>query len=191
MWHLTPDMWHVTHGGGGKFSKNFSYLALTVWDLWYLEDWEEKARKVPRKYSESTREVLGKYRESTQRSLEEYTSKSTWQELVLGLELQLGYSLILPVDSLQYCAKPSKCSWIHWSIVHCSPVQCNGGQWSWGCVLYTVYSIQCVRYTAVLPPLSRCLGFQRPGQGQNGKTTKLQEPVHCCLAQMSINSRKN
>ena len=22
MWHLKPDMWHMTHGGGWKFSKN-------------------------------------------------------------------------------------------------------------------------------------------------------------------------
>ena len=42
MWHVTFDMWHVTHGGGWKFSPNFSSLALTVWDLWCLEDWEEK-----------------------------------------------------------------------------------------------------------------------------------------------------
>ena len=41
-WHVTPDMWHVTHGGGWTFSDNNSYLALTVWDLWYLEDWDEK-----------------------------------------------------------------------------------------------------------------------------------------------------
>ena len=41
---MTPDMWRMTHGGGWTFSGNFSYLALTVWDLWYLEDWEEKGQ---------------------------------------------------------------------------------------------------------------------------------------------------
>ena len=35
-------MWHMTHGGGRTFSQNFSSLALTVWDLWHLEDLEEK-----------------------------------------------------------------------------------------------------------------------------------------------------
>ena len=35
-------MWHVTHGGGCTFTQNFSFLALTVWDLWCCEDWEEK-----------------------------------------------------------------------------------------------------------------------------------------------------
>ena len=58
MWHLTHDMWHVAHdtwhmtrdlwhmtqwGGGWTFSPNFSSLALTVSDLWYYEDMEEKA----------------------------------------------------------------------------------------------------------------------------------------------------
>ena len=33
----------MTHGGGWTFSQNFGYLALTFWDLRYLEDWEEKA----------------------------------------------------------------------------------------------------------------------------------------------------
>ena len=51
MWHVTHDMWHVTHDtwhmtrdmfGGWKFSQNFSSLALTVCDLWYYEDLEEK-----------------------------------------------------------------------------------------------------------------------------------------------------
>ena len=41
-------MWHMTHthdmfGGGWTFSPNFSSLALTVCDLWYYEDLEEKA----------------------------------------------------------------------------------------------------------------------------------------------------
>ena len=43
MWHVTHDMWHVTCYGGWTFSQNFSPLALMVCDLWYLEDWEEKA----------------------------------------------------------------------------------------------------------------------------------------------------
>ena len=56
VWHMTPDMWnltcdtwhvtcntgHVTHGWGWTFSQNFSFLALTVWDLWCSEDLEEK-----------------------------------------------------------------------------------------------------------------------------------------------------
>ena len=42
MWHVTRDMWHMTHLGGWTFSQNFSSLALTVCDLWYYEDMEEK-----------------------------------------------------------------------------------------------------------------------------------------------------
>ena len=42
MWHVTRDMWHVTRLGGWTFSQNFSSLALTVCDLWYYEDLEEK-----------------------------------------------------------------------------------------------------------------------------------------------------
>ena len=42
MWHVTCDMWHVTHGGGWTLPQNFSSLALTAWYLWCLEDWEEK-----------------------------------------------------------------------------------------------------------------------------------------------------
>ena len=44
MWHVTHDKWHVTHGGGWTFYQNFSSLALTVWHLWHLVDWEEKER---------------------------------------------------------------------------------------------------------------------------------------------------
>ena len=50
MWHVTRDMWHVTRDtghmtcfGGWTFYENFSSLALTVCDLWYYEDLEEKA----------------------------------------------------------------------------------------------------------------------------------------------------
>ena len=42
MWHVTRDMWHMTHLGGWTFSQNFSSLALTVCDLGYYEDLEEK-----------------------------------------------------------------------------------------------------------------------------------------------------
>ena len=46
MWHVTRDTWHGTRdtfgGGGWTFSQNFSSLALTVCDLWYYEDLEEK-----------------------------------------------------------------------------------------------------------------------------------------------------
>ena len=41
-WHVTHDMWHVTGLGGLTFSQNFSSLALTICDLWYYEDLEEK-----------------------------------------------------------------------------------------------------------------------------------------------------
>ena len=41
-WHVTCDTWHVTRLGGWTFSQNFSTLALTVCDLWYYEDLEEK-----------------------------------------------------------------------------------------------------------------------------------------------------
>ena len=47
-WHVTCDTWHVTcetwhvWGGGWTFSQNFSSPALTVCDLWYYEDLEEK-----------------------------------------------------------------------------------------------------------------------------------------------------
>ena len=43
--HVTRDTWHVTHemfGGGVNILSNFSSLALTVCDLWYYEDLEEK-----------------------------------------------------------------------------------------------------------------------------------------------------
>ena len=43
MWTVTHDMWHVTCLGGLTFSQNFRSLALTVCDLWYYEDLEEKA----------------------------------------------------------------------------------------------------------------------------------------------------
>ena len=42
MWHVTCDTWHVTCLGRWTFSQNFSSLALTVCDLWYYEDLEEK-----------------------------------------------------------------------------------------------------------------------------------------------------
>ena len=42
MWQVTRDTWHVTHLGGWTFSQNFSSLALTICDLWYYEDLEEK-----------------------------------------------------------------------------------------------------------------------------------------------------
>ena len=42
-WHMTHDMWHMTRWGGGTYSQNFSSLALTVSDLWYHEDMDEKA----------------------------------------------------------------------------------------------------------------------------------------------------
>ena len=42
-WHATCDTWHVTRLGVWTFSQNFSSLALTVCDLWYYEDLEEKA----------------------------------------------------------------------------------------------------------------------------------------------------
>ena len=43
-WQVTGDMWHMTFDmlWGWTFSKNFSSLALTVCDLWYFEDLEEK-----------------------------------------------------------------------------------------------------------------------------------------------------
>ena len=41
--HVTRDTWHLTCLGGWTFSQNFSSLALTVCDLWYYEDLEEKA----------------------------------------------------------------------------------------------------------------------------------------------------
>ena len=40
-WHVTRDMWHMTRLGGWTLSQNSS-LALTVCDLWYYEDLEEK-----------------------------------------------------------------------------------------------------------------------------------------------------
>ena len=43
MWHVTCDTWHVTRWGEWTFSQTFSCLALTVCDLWYYEDMEEKA----------------------------------------------------------------------------------------------------------------------------------------------------
>ena len=42
-WHMTCCTWHMTCCGGWIFFKNFSSLALTVLDLWYFKDFEEKA----------------------------------------------------------------------------------------------------------------------------------------------------
>ena len=50
MWHVTRDTWRVTHDmslhvtclGGWTFFQNLGSLALTVCDLWYYEDLEEK-----------------------------------------------------------------------------------------------------------------------------------------------------
>ena len=42
MLHVTCDTWHVTCCEGWKISQNFSSLALTVCDLWYFKDLEEK-----------------------------------------------------------------------------------------------------------------------------------------------------
>ena len=57
MWHMTRDMWHVTRDTwhdtshvtclwGWTFNQNFSSLALTVCDLWYYENLEEKAHSL-------------------------------------------------------------------------------------------------------------------------------------------------
>ena len=45
-WQVICDKWHVTHGGGWTIYQNFNSLALTVWDFWCLEDWEEKDQSV-------------------------------------------------------------------------------------------------------------------------------------------------
>ena len=37
-WHMTHDTWHLTHSVGLTFSKNFSSLALPVWDWQCIED---------------------------------------------------------------------------------------------------------------------------------------------------------
>ena len=45
--HMTCNTWHMTHemlvGGKVNILSKFSSLALTVCDLWYYEDLEEKA----------------------------------------------------------------------------------------------------------------------------------------------------
>ena len=52
MWHVTRDNWHVTCWVGWTFSQNFSSLALTVCDLWYYEDLEEKADSLAHKIND-------------------------------------------------------------------------------------------------------------------------------------------
>ena len=52
-WHVTNDMWHVTRLGGWTFSQNVSSLALTVCDLWYYEDLEEKTHGLNQLINES------------------------------------------------------------------------------------------------------------------------------------------
>ena len=42
-WHVTCDMWHVKCCWGWTFSQKFSFLALTICDLWYYEVLEQKA----------------------------------------------------------------------------------------------------------------------------------------------------
>ena len=44
IWHVTRDTWQV--GGGEPSPKNFSTLALTVWEWRCSEDMEEKADSV-------------------------------------------------------------------------------------------------------------------------------------------------
>ena len=46
IWHVTHDTWHVTHGRGWTFSKSFSSLALTVFQVFWrlggkgsLDEW--------------------------------------------------------------------------------------------------------------------------------------------------------
>ena len=53
MWHVTRDTWHMTCLGGWTFSQNLSSLALTVCDLGYYEDLEEKADSVNELINES------------------------------------------------------------------------------------------------------------------------------------------
>ena len=53
MWHVTCDTWHVTCLERWTFPQNFSSLALTVCDLWYYEDLEEKAHWVNQLMNES------------------------------------------------------------------------------------------------------------------------------------------
>ena len=48
---MTRDTFHVW--GGWTFSQNFSSLALTVCDLWYYEDLEEKAHRMNEWMNES------------------------------------------------------------------------------------------------------------------------------------------
>ena len=37
MWHMTCDTWHVTVGGSWTFLQNFTSLALTFWEWWFVE----------------------------------------------------------------------------------------------------------------------------------------------------------
>ena len=39
MWQMTCDSWHVTHDRG-HMTEDMS-IALTVWEQWWFEDWEE------------------------------------------------------------------------------------------------------------------------------------------------------
>ena len=45
IWHVTCDSWHVT-GDMWAVSQNSSSLALTVWELWCLEDLEKQEHSV-------------------------------------------------------------------------------------------------------------------------------------------------
>ena len=42
MWHMTCDMWHLTHHRWWTLCQNFRSLALTIWESWCFEDFEEK-----------------------------------------------------------------------------------------------------------------------------------------------------
>ena len=58
MWHVTCDTWHMTCCRGWTFSNKFSFIALTVWDLWYLEDLGEKDHWLTRWMNKLITEVI-------------------------------------------------------------------------------------------------------------------------------------
>ena len=58
MWHMTCDTWNVTYRGWWTLSQNFSSLALTVWELWFFEDIEEKDESVTYPFSPNLQNII-------------------------------------------------------------------------------------------------------------------------------------
>ena len=86
--HMTCDKWNVTSLGGWTFSQNFSFLALTVCDLWYYEDLEEKAHGVTESMND---EAVYRTAPATPGLLNTSSKKSSFVQPRLDLIFKSGF----------------------------------------------------------------------------------------------------